>query len=490
MDERRAPLEMTGDEFRELGYRAVDRVAELLDTIRERPVNRDVTPTEIRDMLPAALPAEGRDPGALIDETARLLFDHSLFNGHPRFFGYITSSAAPIGALSDLLAASVNPNLGGWQLSAVASEIEGQTVRWLAELMDYPAAGGLLVSGGNLANITAFLAARRRHLGEKVRARGLTGLEARPMVYASTETHTWLQKAADVSGLGTDSLRWVAVDDDGRIRVDALRAAIRRDRESGARPFLVVGTGGSVSTGAIDPLDAMADLAEEQGLWFHVDGAYGALAALVPELRAGFKGLERADSLAVDPHKWLYAPLEAGCVLLRDDRSLPETFSYTPDYYHFGGEEHDPRTNYYELGLQNSRGFRALKVWLALRQVGRSGYERMIAEDVRLAREMFETVERTPDLEAVGHALSITTFRFAPEQTPPGIEDRDAWLDALNERLLEKLKASGELYVSNARVGGRFVLRACIVNFRTGPGDVRAVPDIVLRHARELAASG
>ncbi len=484
--DRAAPLEMDGARFRELGYRAVDHVAELLDSLRDRPVNQDISPTEVRALLPSELPLEGQAAEVLLDETARMLFDHSLFNGHPKFLGYITSSAAPIGALADLLAASVNPNLGGWQLSPVASEIEGQTVRWIGELMGYPTGGGLLVSGGNMANITAFLAARRNKLGAKVRSTGLIGMHERPTVYASSETHTWLQKAADISGLGTDSLRWIDVDERGRIRVDRLQQAIRADRDAGCLPFMVVGTGGSVSTGAIDELDRLADIAASEQMWFHVDGAYGALAAVVPELHDLFKGMERADSLAVDPHKWLYAPLEAGCTLLRDAQALPDAFSYTPVYYHFGGEDSDPRINYYELGLQNSRGFRALKVWLAIRQVGRRGYERMIGDDCRVARALYEAVDRTDDLEALGHELSITTFRFAPGQTPTGITDREAWLDEMNTRLLERLKASGELFVSNAEVGGRFALRACVVNFRTTFADVEAIPQIVLKHAENL----
>lgn len=483
---RDAPLEMDGARFKELGYRAVDHVADLLDSIRDRPVNRDLTPTEVRALLPEELPVEGQDAGALLDEIANTLFDNSCFNGHPNFLGYITSSAAPIGALADLLASSVNANLGGWQLSAVASEIEGQTVRWIGELMGYPVGGGLLVSGGNMANITAFLAARRNKLGAEIREAGLLGATERPTVYASSETHTWLQKATDLSGLGTDSLRWIDVDEHGRIRPEVLLETIRADRMAGRRPFMVVGTGGSVSTGAIDDLDRLADVAADEGLWFHIDGAYGVLAAVVPELRGRFKGLERADSVAVDPHKWLYAPLEAGCCLVRDAQTLPDAFSYTPDYYHFGGEETDPRINYYEIGLQNSRGFRALKVWLALRQAGRQGYEKMIGDDCRVALAIFEAVDRTPDLEALGHELSITTFRYAPEKTPAGVTDREAWLDDINIRLLEALKASGELFLSNAIVNGRFALRPCVVNFRTTFAVAETLPGIVLKHAKNL----
>jgi aromatic-L-amino-acid decarboxylase len=476
---------MDGARFRELGYRAVDHVADLLDSLRDKPVNRDLTPAEIRALLPADLPLEGQDAETLLDETAQTLFDNSLFNGHPNFLGYITSSAAPIGALADLLAASVNPNLGGWQLSPVASEIEGQTVRWIGEMMGYPVGGGLLVSGGSMANMTAFFAALRNKLGQTVRRSGLIGASERPTVYASRETHFWLQKATDLSGLGTDSLRWIDVDERGCIRLDRLQEMIRQDRDAGCRPFMVVGTGGSVSTGAIDALDQLAEIAAREDLWFHVDGAYGALAALVPELHDRFRGLDLADSVAVDPHKWLYAPLEAGCTLVRDAQTLPDAFSYTPVYYHFGGEE-DPRINYYELGLQNSRGFRALKVWLAIRQVGKRGYERMIGDDCRVARALYDAVVLSDDLEALGHDLSITTFRYAPAQMPPGVNDREAWLDEINIRLLERLKASGELFVSNAVVAGRFALRACVVNFRTTFADVEAIPGIVLKHARKL----
>ncbi len=265
-----------------------------------------------------------------------------------------------------------------------------------------------------------------------------------------------------------------------------MQETIRADRRAGCRPFLVVGTAGSVSTGAVDDLQGLAEIAAAEDLWFHVDGAYGALAAVVPELRDRFKGMDRADSIAVDPHKWLYAPLEAGCTLVREAQTLPEAFSYTPDYYHFGGEEADARINYYEIGLQNSRGFRALKVWLALRQAGRRGYEKMIGDDCRVARAIHEAVDRTPELEALGHDLSITTFRYAPERTPAGVDDREAWLDEINTRLLERLKASGELFLSNAVVNGRFALRPCVVNFRTTFAEAEALPGIVLKHARGL----
>lgn len=247
---------------------------------------------------------------------------------------------------------------------------------------------------------------------------------------------------------------------------------------------MVVGNAGSVSTGAIDPLPELAALCREFNLWFHVDGAYGGLAAVLPDAPAALAGLREADSVAVDPHKWLYAPLEAGCALVRNPDKLRDAFAYHPVYYHFGVEA----TNYFDLGPQNSRGFRALKVWLALQQVGRSGYEQMISDDIRLARALFERIPHYPELEALTHSLSITTFRFVPKNIELGGETAAPYLDKLNLELLTRLQQSGEAYLSNAVINGKFALRACIVNFRTSLADVEALLPIVVRMGREVDA--
>ena len=475
---------MTPAAFREAGHRAVEAVAELLETLRRRPVTRDEAPAALRALLPDALPLSGTPPLELVEQTVPLLFDHSLLNGHPRFFGYITSSAAPIGALAELLAAGVNPNGGAWQLSPIASEIEGQCVRWIAELVGLPAGcEGLLVSGGNMANFVCFLAARRAKCGPALREQGLG---ARLLVYAPSETHTWVQKAADLFGHGTESIRWVPVRDDLTVDTEALVRLIEQDRREGGQPFLLIGNAGTVSTGAVDPLPRLAAIAREHDLWFHADGAYGAPAVLCDAAPADLLGLSQADSVAVDPHKWLYAAVEAGCALVRHPGALRDAFAYTPPYYRFDGEQEDPRVNYFELGLQNSRGFRALKVWLALRQAGRDGYREMIGEDIRLARELFRLVQLEPRLEAWTQGLSITTFRYVPTDLRPGSEAVDAYLNELNEELLHRLKTGGELFLSNAVVRGCFLLRTCIVNFRTTLADVAAVPGIVVREGDAL----
>lgn len=487
---RGAPLAMDPEDFRRAGHALVDALASFLGSLPERPVTRGESPEAVRALLggDAPLPETGTDAGALLGSVAELLFEHSLFNGHPRFFGYITASPAPIGMLGDLLAAGINPNVGSFTLGPVATEIEAQTVRWIAELIDYPRdAGGLFVSGGNMANTVGLLAARAAAADWDVRTAGLRAPAAPPLrVYASVETHTWLQKATDMAGLGTDAIRWIPTGDDLRLDARALREALARDRDGGELPMMVVGTGGSVSTGAVDPLGEIAGICRDAGVWFHVDGAYGAFAAAVPGTPPDLRALGLADSVAVDPHKWLYAPLEAGCILVRDPDTLRRAFSYHPPYYHWGEEA----INYVDFGPQNSRGFRALKVWLALRQVGRQGYVRMIGDDIRLAERLHEAVKAHPELQALTLGLSITTFRYVPRDLRADLDAREtaAYLNELNEALLERIQGSGEAFVSNAVIQGRYALRPCIVNFHTREEDVDALPEIVARLGREVDA--
>lgn len=488
--ERNSPIEIAPEEFRQLGYSLVDQIATFLATLRQHPVTPGEMPATVRHAIESdkLLPDQGMDPGSLLKETAELLFRHSLFNGHPRFWGYVTSSPAPIGILGDLLASAVNANVGAWNLSPAASEIEVQTVRWIAELIGYPSqCGGLLVSGGNMANFVCFLAARNAKAQWDVRKVGLSGPGASQLrVYASSETHTWINKAVDLFGLGADSIRWIPTDKQQRANTTALQRQLREDQAAGDLPFLVVGSAGAVSTGAIDPLSELAAICQEWGTWFHVDGAYGGFAASVPELSDEFDGLGKADSVAVDPHKWLYAPLEAGCALVRDRDALRRAFSYHPPYYHFAEEV----VNYFDLGPQNSRGFRALKVWLALRQVGRTGYQQMIGEDIQLARNLHGYLANYPDLEAMTQGLSITTFRYVPLDLKSDVDSASvsAYLNTLNQELLTRLEKSGEAFLSNALIEGKFALRLCVVNFRTSQEDIKILPGLISRLGREVDA--
>ncbi|GAB4323508.1 MAG: aspartate aminotransferase family protein [Candidatus Zixiibacteriota bacterium] len=489
--ERNASINITSDQFRELGHRLVDQIAELYrNDLRDRPVNPAEEPAVVRSLLNSEcpLPKQGTDPGAVLQRAIELLFDHSVNNSHPGFMAYITAPAAPIGILADMLAAAVNPNVGGWMLSPMATEIELQTVRWIAELIGYPVScGGLLVSGGNMANFVGFLAARRAKGGADVRSKGMASGDAgRLRAYCSRETHTWVEKAGDLFGLGTEAVRKIDTDEHLRMRLDALRGAIEADLNDGLKPFCVIGTAGSVSTGAIDPLPEIAAVCKEYDLWFHVDGAYGGFAAAVPAVDDNIRGLGLADSVAVDPHKWLYSPLEAGCALVRDPKHLIDTFSYHPPYYLF----EDETLSFVDYGPQNSRGFRALKVWMMLQQVGREGYERMITDDIELAARCYKLVDEHPDLQAQSHGLSITTFRYVPSglRESVGEPETEERLNALNEELVERINKSGRSYISNAVVGGRFCLRMCVCNFRTSLKDVEALVELAARLGAEIAS--
>ena len=488
---RTTPIEIDGADFRAIGHELVDTIADLLSSLEKRAVAIGQEPSDIKRLLPLALPEHGTDARALLRDTARILIERSTFTSHPQFYGYINGGVAPIGILADMLASAINPNVGGWSLSPVATEIEKQAVRWICELIGYPASGaGLFVSGGNMANMVCFLAARAAQTQGRARAAGLPSAAPRLTLYASAETHTWVQKAADLFGLGTDAIRWIETDAQRRIRVDDLRRRIKEDAAAGEQPFLVIGTAGTVATGVIDPLRELRAVCDEHNLWFHVDGAYGAPAAILDDADPDLAALASADSVAVDPHKWLYVPFEAGCVIVRDEQALIDAFSYRPPYYHFEGKEDDPRTSFYEMGMQNTRGFRALKVWLAIQQVGRRGYQRMIADDIAMSKLMYAAVDAHPELEAVTQGLSITTFRYLPgdmreRRNEPAVAE---YLNELNTALLSHLQNGGELFVSNAVVDGKYVLRACIVNWRTGEQHVRAVPGIVVRIGEQLHA--
>ncbi len=477
---------MAHEQFRVLGHDLVDRIAEFLASLRTHPVTPGESPKEVCAALAATseLPEEGKHPKTVLRDASDLLFEHSLFNGHPRFYGYITSSPAPIGMLADLLAAAVNANVGAWNLSPMATEIEVQVIRWIAQFIGYPAdCGGLLLSGGNMANFTCFLAARAATAGWDVRKQGVAG-GPRLCIYASAETHAWIQKAADLSGLGTDAIHWI----DGRqpMDVDELEVRYRKDINEGYQPFLVVGSAGTVSTGAVDPLPELAAFCQERKLWFHVDGAYGAFAAAVAGAPADLRGLQLADSVALDPHKWLYAPLEAGCALVRDPAALRNAFSYHPPYYSFEVEA----TNYFDMGPQNSRGFRALKVWLAMQHAGAAGYREMIHDDITLARYLYDLALDHPELEAITNHLSITTLRYVPRELRAslGSEVTEEYLNRLNERLLKAIEKSGQAFISNAVIAGKYALRFCIVNFRASTVDIEAMPQLVAHLGQQVHA--
>jgi glutamate/tyrosine decarboxylase-like PLP-dependent enzyme len=331
-----------------------------------------------------------------------------------------------------------------------------------------------------MANFTAFLAARTAKAAKAIKKEGMAGNQARLIVYCAKSTHTWIEKAAMFFGIGTDNIRWIELDEHLQMRIDKLEQSIVNDRNAGYAPFLVIANAGDVSTGVVDDLKSIASVCKKYDLWFHVDGAYGMPAAVLPELTNLFEGITEADSIALDPHKWLYSPLEAGCTLVKDPQTLLDAYSTHPVYYNFSNAE-EQAVNYYEYGFQNSRGFRALKVWTTLQHAGRSGYQKMIGEDIRLSKLLFQLASDHPELEAITQSLSITTLRYVPKETPDVL-----YLNKLNEVLLNTLQQNGDVFLSNAIVNGMYCLRACIVNFRTSEKDIAEIISIVVEEGRRI----
>jgi aromatic-L-amino-acid decarboxylase len=467
-------LAWSAEQAHELATRVVELWTELLERLPDLPVTRELTPATVAPAVALPVPEEPLGIDELVGHMRELTFEQSLQVGHPAFFAYIVGAGTVPGAVADLLAAGLNPNLGGYRLSPGAAEIELHLTRWLAAQFGLPeGAGGMVMTGGAMANFVGLKCARDERLGIEVREHGVRAHDP-VAIYASDEAHVVIRRAADMLGLGAGSVRAVAIDGAQRMRPDALAEAIARDRAAGVRPLAVVGTAGTTTTGSIDPLPALADLAAEHGMWFHVDAAYGGAAVLSDELRGLLDGIERADSLAVDPHKWLYTAQSAGCVLLRDFGHLSRSFHADASYIWLDDAARHG-VDYAMHGPQFSRGFAAFKVWLSLLAHGRAAYGRRIAHDVALARYLGELADEHPDFEPMcPPRLSICCFRYRPRDWA-GTEEE---LDRLNERLMTAIHVDGRVYCSNAVIDGRFGLRACIVNFRTEAPDVERLLEV------------
>lgn len=478
-------LDWDASRARELGERVMEIWLELLDRLPQLPVARPHTAAEVRAAVALPVPADPLPLDDLVAHLREVTFEWSMYPGHPGFLAYILGSGTVPAAPAELLAAALDQNLGGWRLSPAATEIELHLMRWFAESFGLPpGSGGIMTSGGAMAAFVALKTARDARCGWDNRERGLLA-GPRLAMYGSTEAHVVNERATDMLGLGRQGFRQIPVDAEFRMRADALEEAILADLAGGVRPVAVVATAGTTATGAIDPLEEIAEICAAHGLWFHVDGAYGAIAALVPSLERLFRGMERADSIAFDPHKWLYVPPSAGAVVLRDSRLLVEAFDVHPSYVHEDKARTMRGADLMESGPQFSRGFRSLKVWVSLLAHGWSAYERRIEHDVALTLYLHRRVLERPEFEPVGPEprLSIACFRYVPPGLPEDA-DRDAYLDRLNERLMTEMQLDGRVFPSNAVLDGRFVLRICIVNFRTEASDL----DLLLDVAAELGA--
>lgn len=476
-------LDITDEAFNEISSAASQLVAEYLATIAERPVNAPNFAGKTRASIDAELSKDGVPLDKLIAE-CRTVMDLSRHNGHPRFFGYVASPSTPVGAYADLVASALNANITCWRSGAAGTEIERMVVRWLGALIGYDRdARGLFTSGSSMANMIALLIASRRKSEGNTSRQGLWNAGPPLTLYTSEEVHMSIPKAADILGFGRDHVRVIACDDRQRMRVDLLRDRIAADLREGLRPFCVVGSAGTVNTGVVDPLDEIANVAREFDLWFHVDGAYGAPGVLDSKKQRLFAGMERADSVSLDPHKWLYVPVDAGCLLFRDAAAAMTAFSTEDaDYIKTHGYSDDEAFAFWDYGVELSRRFRALKVWLTLQYYGSRRIAEAVSEDISLAAYFGEMVEQAEDFELLAPVeLSICCFRYVPSK-----DISDAELDRLNERIMSEVQKGGRAYVSNATVKGRFALRACITNFRTTKADIDQTIAIIREAGRQF----
>jgi aromatic-L-amino-acid/L-tryptophan decarboxylase len=477
-------LDLSREAFEEISSQAERLVFEYFAHIAERPVMAPNHAGKTQAAIKVELPLEGRPLEELIAE-CRTVMDLSRHNGHPRFFGYVASPSTAIGAYADLIASALNSNITCWRSGPAGTEIEQLVVRWLGSLIRYDDdANGLLTSGGSMANMIALLIASRRKTGVDVSRKGLWNAGPPMTIYASEEVHMSIAKAADVLGFGRDQVRVVGCDEKLRMLVEELVTRIEEDKKDGFRPFCVVGSAGTVNTGAIDPLNEIADVAREFDLWFHVDGAYGAPGVLDERKTDLFAGLERADSVSLDPHKWLFVPVDAGCLLFRDADAAAAAFSTEDaDYIKLHGHADDAAFAYWDYGVELSRRFRALKVWLTLGYYGVRRLAEAISEDNSLAAYLGEIVATADDFELLAPVeLSICCFRYVP----PGLAGNDDELNKLNEKIMGVVQKGGRAYLSNATIDGKFALRACITNFRTTKADVDQTVEAVREAVGQL----
>jgi glutamate/tyrosine decarboxylase-like PLP-dependent enzyme len=469
----KSKLELTSEEMRSLGYRVVDQIVEHFETLEDKPVMRVSPRVELEAELREPLPEEPAPIDTLFDQLQRVVWPNIGNVQHPRFFAFIPSPSNFVSVMADALAAGFNPFAGNWLEGSGPAQIELVTIDWLREMLRLPeTAGGLFVSGGSMANLTALAAARMARLDKRCDD---------AVIYFSDQTHNSIEKALRVLGFARERIRALPSDEDFRLKVESLRRAVAEDRASGKRPFLVVANAGTTNTGAIDPLDQLADLCDRENLWLHVDGAYGAAACLSERGRKLLTGIERADSLSLDPHKWLFQPFEIGCVLARDARLLKNTFHTMAEILEDTKRSEEEEINYYDYGVQLTRGFRALKLWLSLKTFGAAAFREAINRGFEMA-EFAESLLLQSDCWRITSpaTFGIVTFRFIAE----GCSESE--INEIHRRMVEMMTEDGFAFANSTALRGQTVMRLCTINPRTTEADVRATINQLERFGREL----
>lgn len=473
-------------QIRRVGMAVADILADYLGGLAGRPVHRPVPEQLKREWADEAPPRSGTAPDEILARFTEQIAPYPLGNGHPRFYGWVNSPPAVLAVYAQVLAAAMNPSVAGGDHAAYY--LERQVVRWFAELACMPdGAGGLLVSGASMATLTALATARHHamsRVGIDVRARGLQAPGPRLLLYASAEAHGCVRKAAELLGIGSDNIRDIETDSLLQIRPDHLAATLAADRGRGDLPVAVIASAGTVNTGAIDPMAEICAICDEHEVWLHVDAAYGGPPLLLlPEYHDSREALGRADSIAIDPHKWLYIPVDAGLILLRDPERARHAFSLVPPYLRTDDQTADTAW-FSEYGFEQTRPFRALKIWMAMQQLGLDGYRDLIRRDLELAEYLRARVRSAPDLELIAGGLSITCLRYRPA----GWMGTPEQLDQLNHRLAGAVQQAGRAFLAGTTVRGQAVLRACLVNPGARRSDIDVLLAEILRHGAQLAS--
>jgi glutamate/tyrosine decarboxylase-like PLP-dependent enzyme len=469
-------IELSAAEREKLSRLAVDWVIQYFESQSKLPVYPAISAEQLSSLLTGPLPIEPQDPANVMGELARIA-EGSRHNGHPRMFGYVQSSASFAGVIGDFLASAVNQNVTSWRSAPAATTVEHQVIEWLKMMVGFdPAGQGVLLSGGSFANFAGLAAALRASTSVDINQHGVAALPGRARVYTSDMTHMSMPKAASMLGIGKDAIVRIPVDAQLRMDPEALRRQVANDRAAGFVAVCAVATAGDVNTGAIDPLDAIADVCAEAGLWLHVDGSYGALAARSRQVGGAMAALARADSLSLDPHKWLFAPLDVGCLLVKNAGALRRAFSEGAGYIDVVADRDMSDFAYWDHSPELSRRFRALKIWFLLKIHGARAIQDAIEGNIDVAGHLANLIDASSDFERVAPVpLSIVCFRYKHGD------------DAFNKQLMVEVQRDGESYLSNAIIDGRFALRACIVNFRTRTEDADALLASIRRVAARVA---
>lgn len=485
-------LDMDIPEFKKLGYAVIDDIANYYSTIAEQRIISGSSSKEIEQVFKEDLPIEGQQAGEIIEEWNTRVLPHVTHLGSPRYFGFVNGSGNMISVLADALATSVNMNSGGWKAGPAATEIERKTIAWIAELINYPTTcGGLLVGGGTIANFSAILTALRNTADYNSTEEGLQSSNRKgnyTLYMSDHEGHISIVKAVDMQNLGRNCIRRVPGNEDLSMNTKALEKMIDEDRLAGFIPFCVVAQVGSINVGVIDPLEDIARICAERGLWFHADGACGAVGAMLPELKYLYKGLDKADSVTLDPHKWLYIPYECGCLLVKDPQKLKRTFSIAAPYLQGTLDTDYKGLDYFEYGPQMSRGFNALKLWMSIKHHGKEGYQKLLRQNISCAKHLHQLVLGSADFIPMHEpVLFIYSFRFFPaelrETANPNI---NRYLDIMNQKITDAIMASGFAFIMTSKIRGHIVIRLSICSHRTRLEDIEEVYNYLEKIGAEI----